>query len=621
MTRRPAALPLLAGLLALYLAAPFFAGLTQLGAADWRGADWPALLHALVISVATATAATILIAAGGIPLGYLLARSQSRATAVLGVAVQLPLALPPLTSGVLLLFLLGYASPLGRLTQGALTDSLAGIVLAETFVAAPFLIIAARSAFASIDPTLEHVAATLGHTPASIFLRVSLALGWRTILSGLLLAWLRAFGEFGATVMVAYHPTSLPVLTYVAFGSEGLPAMLPILLPTLVAAIAVLLVTQLGTRSRRRPAIPAEPIASLPQAKPATPRPASPRLDLTARRHLDGFDLAIDWHTDARRLAILGPSGSGKSLTLRLLAGLGDQNGTRFQFGDRDLGRLPPQARNIAYVPQSYGLLPNLPTDRQIRFATDCDPERAAHWTDRLDLTGLEHRRPDALSLGQQQRVALARALSRRDTGLILLDEPFSALDASLRVRLRGELRALQDELCTTTILVTHDPAEAILLADELLLLQDGHVLQSGKVAALYARPANEAAARLLGATLIGHGHATSPTTIDVGAGLHLEVSGPPLAVGPVGWSVRPHQVRLEGGVYPATILASGPTADGRRPVTIRLGDQVLVIEADPGCAIAGPCSVAIDPAAIQVWKGGALPQTPPRAGPLEPPP
>ena len=227
MTRRPAAIPVLAGLLALYLAAPFLAGLTQLGAADWSGADRPALLHALAVSVGTATAATSLIAAGGIPLGYLLARSQSRATAALGVAVQLPLALPPLTSGVLLLFLIGYASPLGRLTHGALTDSLTGIVLAETFVAAPFLIVAARSAFAAVDPALEDVAATLGHSPASIFRRVSLALGWRTILSGLLLAWLRAFGEFGATVMVAYHPTSLPVLTYVAFGSEGLPGDAP----------------------------------------------------------------------------------------------------------------------------------------------------------------------------------------------------------------------------------------------------------------------------------------------------------------------------------------------------------------------------------------------------------
>ena len=301
-------------------------------------------------------------------------------------------------------------------------------------------------------------------------------------------------------------------------------------------------------------------------------------------------------------MAILGPSGSGKSLTLRLIAGLGETAGTALRFAGRDLGRLPPQQRAIAYVPQNYGLLPNLTTGRQIRFATDHDPARAAHWTTRLGLAGLEHRRPSALSLGQQQRVAFARALSRRAAGLILLDEPFSALDTPLRARLRQELRALQDELTATTILVTHDPAEAMLLADELLLLQNGLVLQSGPVATLYARPASEAAARLLGATLIGRGRASSPTTIDLGAGFSLLVAGPALTPGQaVGWSVRPHQVRL-GGPYEATILATGPAADGRRHVTLLLGEQTLVVEADPTGTATGPCTVGIDPAAVQVW-------------------
>ena len=213
-------LPLLAGVLALYLVAPFIAGLGQAGLADWHGADVKGLAQASLVSVASATLAASLVAVGGIPLGFLLARVPGHTMGLLGFVVQLPLALPPLASGILLLFLLGYASPLGQLTSGALTDSFLGIVLAETFVAAPFLIIAARSAFASIDPLLEDVAATLGYPPATIFRRVSLALASHGIWAGLLLTWLRAFGEFGATVMVAYHPYSLPVYTYVAFGSE-----------------------------------------------------------------------------------------------------------------------------------------------------------------------------------------------------------------------------------------------------------------------------------------------------------------------------------------------------------------------------------------------------------------
>jgi ABC-type sulfate transport system permease component len=168
---------------------------------------------------------------------------------VLGFLVQLPLALPPLASGVMLLFLLGYSSPLGRLRNGALTDSFSGIVRAQAFVAAPFLIIAARPAFGVIDPALEDVAATLGHRPWAVFLRVSVPLAWRATAAGMLLAWLRAFGEFGATVMVAYHPYSLPVYTYVAFGSEGLPAMVPVLVPTLFAAIAMMVVRRYLGRS------------------------------------------------------------------------------------------------------------------------------------------------------------------------------------------------------------------------------------------------------------------------------------------------------------------------------------------------------------------------------------
>ncbi|MGB7078667.1 MAG: ABC transporter permease, partial [Xanthobacteraceae bacterium] len=240
-TRRiPVPLPWLAGLLAIYLIAPLVAGVQQAGMADWSTVDTAALTRACLTSVASATLATFVIALGGIPLGYLLARMSSRAMGMVGFLVQLPLALPPLASGILLLFLVGYTTPLGRLTSGALTDSFIGIVLAEVFVAAPFLIIAARSAFAAIDPGLEGVAATLGRGPLYVFFRVSMPIARPAIMSGLLLAWLRGFGEFGATVMVAYHPYSLPVYTYVAFGSQGLPAMLPVLVPTLTLAVLVM---------------------------------------------------------------------------------------------------------------------------------------------------------------------------------------------------------------------------------------------------------------------------------------------------------------------------------------------------------------------------------------------
>src|SRR5579863_7754996 len=129
--RLPAALPWLAGLLAVYLIAPLAAGIAAAISADWRTIDAAALTRAVLTSVLSASVATLVIALCGIPLGYLLARRRGRAAAALGFVVQLPLALPPLSSGILLLFLIGYDSPLGRLTGGALTDSFIGIVLSQ----------------------------------------------------------------------------------------------------------------------------------------------------------------------------------------------------------------------------------------------------------------------------------------------------------------------------------------------------------------------------------------------------------------------------------------------------------------------------------------------------------
>ena len=269
---------------------------------------------------------------------------------MLGFLVQLPLALPPLASGVLLLFLVGYATPIGRLTGGALTDSFAGIVLAEVFVAAPFLIIAARSAFAAMDPGLEGVAATLGRGPLYVFFHVCLPIARPAILSGLLLAWLRAFGEFGATVMVAYHPYSLPVYTYVAFGSQGLPAMLPVLLPTLALALAVMVLSTLAaSRTSARTAmaaVPARPASATPDIAARAAAPTRPvDLALQLQKRLGNFQLDVAWSPQARRLAIVGPSGSGKSLTLKMIAGIEACDQGNIRLDGRDIAALdPPRA-------------------------------------------------------------------------------------------------------------------------------------------------------------------------------------------------------------------------------------------------------------------------------------
>jgi len=605
MSRKLASpLPWLAGLLAVYLIAPLLAGVQQAASARWSAVDYSALLHACEISLASATSAAVLVALLGIPLGYLLARIPGRAMALLGFLVQLPLALPPLASGVLLLFLVGYDSPLGRLTNGVLTDSFAGIVLAEAFVSAPFVIIAARSAFAAMDPAMEDVAATLGRRPFEVFWRVSLAVARPSLLAGLLLAWLRAFGEFGATVMVAYHPYSLPVYTYVAFGAQGLPAMLPVLLPALVLALTVMALS--GTLSARGTGR-AAPVR--PQAAPATRRRPGPRnlgssaraplLAFDVEKQLEGFRLEVAWQPRSHRLAILGPSGSGKSLTLRLIAGLVRPERAVIGIGPRELSRHGPAARAVAYVPQSYGLFPHLDLAGQLRFPVGADRGAAAHWIERLGLSGLEHRRPAELSLGQQQRVALARALVR-PADLLLLDEPFSALDTPRRMALRRELLALQEEIEAITLLVTHDPQEAAMLADEILILENGRPLQAGATRDVFRRPVSELAARLLGADNTAEGMADG-MRIEVGNGARIAVSGPPLAAGRVGWSVPPDRTWISpAGACEGTVEAvnGGPEPQ----LLLRFGDTRIRASGGGHLSPGQVCRFDIDPDRVQVW-------------------
>jgi ABC-type Fe3+/spermidine/putrescine transport system ATPase subunit/ABC-type sulfate transport system permease component len=574
--RRPAGQPLLwlAILLAGYLAAPLVAGVREIGAADWSSVDWRSLGASIGVSVASATAAAALIAAGGIPLGYYLARTSAGWVAGLGFLVQLPLALPPLVSGILLLFLLGPYSELGRLANGALTDSFVGIVLAQTFVAAPFLIVAARSAFAAIDPQLEDVAATLGHRALSRFFRVCLPLARPGIGAGLLLAWLRAFGEFGATMMVAYHPYSLPIYTYVAFGGQGLPAMLPVLLPTLAIALSVFVFASGGARDRASSASPPL-LEATPSLVPAL-RPSADvgveTLALRLQKTLGDFTLDIAWTPAVRRLAILGASGSGKSLTLRLVAGLETASTARLELGGEALDAKPPEARDIAYVPQDYGLFPHMTVAEQLAFPVHADASAGRYWLEHLGLADLVDRRPSELSLGQQQRVALARALAR-PSRLVLLDEPFAALDTPRRRSLRGLFRQLQYEIAATTILVTHDPDEAAMLADEIMVLDNGRVLQSGPTDDLFARPVSLRVAELLGLDNVGRGVVEPGGGIAIAPGLRIAAPGAKMPVGSdVLWRVAPSGLVAAADGSLNAVVEELFSRGGEQLVTYRMG-------------------------------------------------
>src|ERR1700722_17635036 len=243
-------LPWLGGLIVLYLAIPVIGFLVRLAGAQDRGFSNPGLFPSLFVSLESATISLALITLLGVPLAYVLARSPGRVASFVGLVVMLPLALPPLMSGILLIYLVGPYTYLGQLFDGRLTMSLTGIVLAQTFCAAPFLIVAARSAFGAVDPAMLDVASTLGHSEFSRFCRVALPIAAPGIRAGMLLAWLRAFGEYGAVIVLAYHPFSLPVYTYNQFSGAGLPTTLAPTALALGVAVVVVVLSRVRLRGR-----------------------------------------------------------------------------------------------------------------------------------------------------------------------------------------------------------------------------------------------------------------------------------------------------------------------------------------------------------------------------------
>jgi ABC-type sulfate/molybdate transport systems ATPase subunit/ABC-type sulfate transport system permease component len=536
-------LPWLGGLIVLYLAVPVIAFFVRFAGAQNRGFGNPGLFPSLFVSIESATISLALITLLGVPLAYLLARSKSRTSSIVGLVVQLPLALPPLMSGILLIYLVGPYTYLGQLFNQHLTMSLTGVVLAQTFVAAPFLIVAARAAFGGVDPGLMDVAATLGHSELSRFRRVALPVAAPGIRAGMLLAWLRAFGEYGATVILAYHPFSLPVYTYNQFSGIGLPTTLaPTALALAVAVVAVILSRlRLGGRAAKPVALPAP---SPPVA--ATPAPVGFDIDY----RLGTFHLALAHQPRGRHLAVLGPSGSGKSALLRCLAGLNGSKPGSVRYGERSVENVRVEHRRVGYVAQGFSLYPHMTVWQHLLFASGATPATARYWLTLLRLDGLQDRYASQLSGGQRQRVGLAQALCRSPE-LLLLDEPFSALDAPVRKELRRELLRLQRETGLTTVLVTHDPEEAAILADEVIVLSDGSSLQSGSTRQVFTRPSSPEVARLLGIPNLHRGLVVSEGTMDT-EGVLLDVDTTDLVPGtPVLWSIRPEHARLipDGGI------------------------------------------------------------------------
>ena len=210
-----------------------------------------AIRHSLLTAPVSTAIATVF----GVPLGYVLARGSFRGKRLVEALVVLPLVVPPVVGGAMILTAVGRVTPIGRVAAGLgvpLTDSLVGVVLAQTFVAAPFVVITARAGFGAVDERLEQASRSLGYGPIATFWNVSLPLARRTVVAGIVLTFARAIGEFGATMMVAYAPRTIPTQIWVAFIAGGLDDIVPLALA--LVAITLLVVAAIQ-RSAHAPTV------------------------------------------------------------------------------------------------------------------------------------------------------------------------------------------------------------------------------------------------------------------------------------------------------------------------------------------------------------------------------
>ncbi|QGV77433.1 ABC transporter permease [Streptomyces ficellus] len=476
----------------------------------------------------------------GIPLAWLLARVPFPGKAVVRSLVLLPMVLPPTVGGVALLLGFGRRGLLGPWLEDTFGITLpfhtSGAVLAATFVAMPFLVISLEGALGGLRPRYEETAASLGASPVRVFFTVTLPMVAPGVIAGAALTWARALGEFGATITFAGNlpgaTQTLPLQVYLLLQDEP-EAATSVSLLLLAIAMAVLVALRGrwtgGPADRARRAVPetgagrgagpakapvTEAVPDPVTAEPAGGAAVGPVVGDTAgppgerwpmRADVTGFTrLTLDAEPGTT-IAVVGPNGAGKTTLLRALLGLTPRAHARLTLGDTDVTALPPHLRRVAWVPQDGALFPHMTAvantayGLRVQGVARAEARREAQgWLDRLGVGHLAHRRPAQLSGGQAGRVALARALAARPR-LLVLDEPLAALDQTTRAHVRHTLRTHLAGFGGVCLIVTHDPVEAVSLADRVLVLDEGRALQEDSPSEVTRHPRSPWVARMLG--------------------------------------------------------------------------------------------------------------------------
>ena len=480
--------------------------------------------------------------------------------------LTLPLVLPPTVVGFFLLLLLGRRSLIGHMLQHVgvvIVFSWPATVIAATVVAFPLMYRTTLGAFEQVNQNLLDAARTLGASEGRIFHRVLLPMAAPGVLAGSVLAFARALGEFGATLMLAGNiPGRTQTMPMAIFSAaEGGDMRTAFLWVSLIVVLSLAIIRLLHWERDTRKAVPdpENPLwvstpesASLPMRSMDEAAPSA-RLELHVEKALKLFGLDVTFCTGKGAVGLLGASGAGKTMTLRMIAGIVTPDCGRIALNGRvlydgkDNLNVPAARRKIGVVFQDYALFPRMTVAENVGFGLSVFPRqerqrRVKQQLERMHIAELADRYPPEISGGQRQRVAIARAMSIEPDAL-LFDEPFAALDPHLRRQTEEQLRETLAGYNGAVIFVTHDMEEAFRFCSDLLVLDNGKVIANGPKHQLFEHPRTVVAARLTGCKNIVAARRIADDRIAVDAwNCELRVAGPvPGVLTHVG--MRSHQI------------------------------------------------------------------------------
>lgn len=519
----------------------FEPGVSQNAPTFYPSYTMPSDLSPLWISLRAALLATLLTFLLGIAAARWMLTYRGKARSLLDGLFTLPLVLPPTVVGFLLLLLLGRNSPVGQGLNHlgiSVIFTWPATVIAATVVAFPLMYKTTLGAFEQIESDLLHCARTLGASEWRIFWQILLPLAWPGLIAGTILAFARALGEFGATLMVAGSipgvTQTIPIAIFFAAEAGRMAEALAWVLLMVGISLGVIVAIHQASRVQDTHKVAhasTNPVTrrllnfsllgqwcdrlsySSDRADWVSVRQPSrwPQASLVVQveKPLAGFTLKTAFSAGGHPVGILGGSGSGKSMTLRCIAGLETPTTGQIILNGRVLFdaqkgiNVPSRQRRIGVVFQNYALFPHLNVVQNIAFGLQAVPRdersrRIRHYLDQMHLSGLEHRYPHQLSGGQQQRVALARAMATNPDAL-LLDEPLSALDTDLRSRIEKLLAEVLAAYGGVTLFVTHNLEEVYRVCPQLLVMDEGRAIATGSKYEVFERPQTARVAKLTG--------------------------------------------------------------------------------------------------------------------------